>query len=97
MLLKTLMGRVGGKAFLRHTAPVDPQFSYGNSVTFMNDGTSLKSVRQIRRRDNLRSIIILNGINTLSCPSKSNSKQIELTSCYWGLRLTLCYNKKCVT
>ena len=29
-----------------------------------------------------------------SCPSKSNSKQIELTvhtSCYWGLRLTLCY------
>ena len=33
-------------------------------------------------------------INTLSCPIKSNSKQIELTvqpSFYWGLRLTLCY------
>ena len=29
------------------------------------------------------------------CPSKSNSQQIELTvptSCYWGLRLTLCYS-----
>ena len=39
-------------------------------------------------------INILNDINTLSCPSKSNRKQIELTvhtSCYWGLRLTLCY------
>ena len=38
-------------------------------------------------------INILNGINTPSCPSKSNSKRIELTvhtSCYWGLRLTLC-------
>ena len=37
---------------------------------------------------------ILNDINTVLCPSKSNSKQIELTvhtSCYWGLRLTLCY------
>ena len=37
---------------------------------------------------------ILNDINTLSCPSKSDSKRIELTeqtSCYWGLRLTLCY------
>ena len=30
-------------------------FSYGNSVTYMNDGTSLESVRQIRRTDNLRS------------------------------------------
>ena len=32
--------------------------------------------------------------NTLSCPSKNNSNAIELTvhtSCYWGLRLTLCY------
>ena len=39
-------------------------------------------------------INILNDINTLSCPSKSNSKRIERTvhtSCYWGLRLTLCY------
>ena len=39
-------------------------------------------------------INIVNTINTLSCPSKSNSKRIELTlhtSCYWGLRLTLCY------
>ena len=39
-------------------------------------------------------INILNDINTLLCPSKSNSKRIELkmhTSCYWGLRLTLCY------
>ena len=38
-------------------------------------------------------INILNNINNLLCPSKSNSKQIELTvhtSCYWGLRLTLC-------
>ena len=26
-------------------------FSYGKSVTYMNDGTSLKSVRQIRRTD----------------------------------------------
>ena len=36
----------------------------------------------------------------LSCPSKSNSKQIELTvhtSCYWGLRLTLCYFQKEIT
>ena len=32
-------------------------FSDGNSVTFMNDGTSLKSVKQIRRTDNLQSII----------------------------------------
>ena len=40
-------------------------------------------------------INILNDINTLLCPSKSNSKQIELTvhiSCYWGLILTLCQN-----
>ena len=32
--------------------------------------------------------------HNLSCPSKSNSKRIEFTvhtSCYWGLRLTLCY------
>ena len=39
-------------------------------------------------------INIVNDINTLSCPSKGNSKRIELTvrtSCYWGLRLTLCY------
>ena len=39
-------------------------------------------------------INILNNINNLLCTSKSNSKQIELTvhtSCYWGLRLTLCY------
>ena len=32
-------------------------FSYGNLVTYMNDGTSLKSVGQIRRTDNLQSII----------------------------------------
>ena len=31
--------------------------SYGNSVTYLNDGTSLKSVRQIRQTDNLQSII----------------------------------------
>ena len=39
-------------------------------------------------------INILNDMNSLLCPSKSNSKRIELTvqpSCYWGLRLTLCY------
>ena len=30
---------------------------YGNSVTYMNDVTSLKIVGQIRRTDNLRSII----------------------------------------
>ena len=39
---------------------------------------------------------ILNDINTPSCLSKNNSNTIELTlhtSCYWGLRLTLCYNK----
>ena len=38
-------------------------------------------------------INIINDINTLLSPSKSNSKRIELTghtSCYWGLRLTLC-------
>ena len=38
---------------------------------------------------------IVNYINTLSCPSKSNSKRIELTvhpPCYWGFRLTLCYS-----
>ena len=32
--------------------------------------------------------------NTVSCPLKSNSETIELTvqtSCYWGLRLTLCF------
>ena len=29
-------------------------------------------------------------INTLLCPSKNNSKQIELTVHTWGLRLTLC-------
>ena len=42
-------------------------------------------------------INIVNTINTLPCPSKSNSKRIELTlhtSCYWGLRLTLCYIEK---
>ena len=42
-------------------------------------------------------IIIVNTINTLSCPSKSNSKQTELTvhtSCYWGLGITVCYNSK---
>ena len=33
------------------------QISYGNSVTYIDDGTSLRSVRQIRRTDNLRSII----------------------------------------
>ena len=34
------------------------------------------------------------GQYSLSCPSKSNSKRIELSvhiSCYWGHRLTLCY------
>ena len=39
-------------------------------------------------------INIVNDINSLLCLSKSNSKWIELTvhtSCYWGLRLTLCY------
>ena len=42
---------------------------------------------------------ILNDINTLSCPSKNNSNTIELavqSSCYWGLRLTLCYCCFCV-
>ena len=34
---------------------------------------------------------IPNDINTLSYPSKNNSNTIELT-CYWGRRLTLCYN-----
>ena len=37
---------------------------------------------------------ILNYMNTLFCPIKNNSNTIELTvhtSCYWGLRLTLCY------
>ena len=33
------------------------KFSYGKLVTYMNDGTSLKSVRQIRQTDNLQSII----------------------------------------
>ena len=30
----------------------------------------------------------------MSCPIKNNTNTIELTvhtSCYWGLRLTLCY------
>ena len=38
---------------------------------------------------------INNDINSLSCPSESNSNKIELTvhtSCYWGRRLTLCYS-----
>ena len=38
-------------------------------------------------------IKVINDINTLLCPSKSNSKQTEPTvhtSCYWGRRLTLC-------
>ena len=33
-------------------------------------------------------IDIVNDINTLLCPGKSNNKRIELTvhtSCYWGL------------
>ena len=37
---------------------------------------------------------ILNNINTVLCPLKSNGNTIELTvltSCYWGLRLTLCW------
>ena len=37
---------------------------------------------------------ILNVINTSPCPLKSNVDTIELTvhtSCYWGLRLTLCH------
>ena len=37
---------------------------------------------------------IQNDKNTVSCPLKSNSNTIEFTvqtSCYWGLRLTLCY------
>ena len=37
--------------------------------------------------------MVINNINTLLCPSKSNSKQMELTvhtSCYWGLKLILC-------
>ena len=40
-------------------------------------------------------INIVNTLNTLSFPSKSNGKLIELTvqtSCFWGLRLTLCYH-----
>ena len=39
---------------------------------------------------------ILNDINTLSCPMKRDNNKIELTvhtSCYWSLRLTLCYSK----
>ena len=38
-------------------------------------------------------INILNDKNTLSCLSKNDSNTIEIrvhTSCYWGLRLTLC-------
>ena len=40
---------------------------------------------------------ILKDINTVLCLLKSNSNTIELTvrtSCYWGLRLTLCYKWK---
>ena len=40
---------------------------------------------------------ILNDINTILCPIKSNNNTIELTahtSCYWGLRLTLCYKPR---
>ena len=36
----------------------------------------------------------------LLCPSKNNSNTIELTvhtSCYWGCRLTLWYNKRCIS
>ena len=36
---------------------------------------------------------ILNEVNILSCPTKNNSNTFELTvhtSCYRGLRLTLC-------
>ena len=38
---------------------------------------------------------ILNDINIVLCPLKSNSNTIELTvhtSCYWGLGLILCYH-----
>ena len=47
--------------------------------------------------DNEFNINILNDIYTLSCPSKSNKKGIELTvhpSCYWGRRLNLCYKEQ---
>ena len=40
---------------------------------------------------------IVNDRNTLLCPCRNNSNIIELTvhtSCYWGLRLTLCYIKE---
>ena len=43
---------------------------------------------------------ILNNINTVPCPLKSNSKTIELTvhtSAYLGLRLTLCYTPVLLT
>ena len=45
-------------------------------------------------RDCNKGIKFKKDINTLLCPSKSNSKPNELTvhtSCYWGLRLILCY------
>ena len=39
--------------------------SFGNSVICMNDGTSPKSIRQIRRTDNLRSIIWVTQLNQI--------------------------------
>ena len=43
-------GLLGGEVGLE-------KLSYGKSVTYMNDGTSLKSVSQIIQLDNLQSII----------------------------------------
>ena len=53
----------------------------------------IKNVSQIKEVNNRISNEIVNDINTMLCPIKSNSNTIELTvhiSCYLGLRLTLC-------
>ena len=41
-------------------------------MTYMNDGTSLKSVRQIKRTDNLLSIIILCRVLVKATVNKFN-------------------------
>ena len=68
--------------------PKERQISCGKLVTYMKDGTSLKSVRQIRQSEYPENNVKLLILCSVLC------KATVHTSCYWDLRLNLCYKNR---
>ena len=75
------------------TKQLEPENQFGSLILFQNEKRVASKLKVILLVSYGNSVNLWH-INTMSCPIIFNSNTIELivrTSCYCGLRLTLCY------